>query len=182
MGAPAAASFAFLTRRRVLALGAGAVGVLLVGGLGLDRLRGMAPAVAGLRVLDVHEYRTLDLVATAILPSGGPFALGAENADLARAFDGYLADEPPENVEKLRRAILLLEYGPVLFEHRLVTFSNLSPEERLAHYRSWAESEVPVRRQVAVAFRKFMTLVFYDRPEVWPFIHYPGPSLARQKR
>lgn len=182
MSAPDTGSFAFLTRRRLLGLGAAGVAVIAFGGVGLAFLRGSAPAVAGLRLLDAHEYRTLDLLAQTLLPSDGPFPVGAAGMDLARSFDGFLADEPPENVRKLRTALLLLEYGPVLFEKKLVTFSNLSPAERSRHYQAWAESDVLLRRQVALAFRKFFSLVFYDHESVWPHIGYPGPSLQRQAK
>ena len=179
MTAPDTGSFAFLTRRRVLTLGAASIAVVAFGGVGLSLLRGSAPPVSGLRVLDGHEYRTLDLLAKTLLPNEGGFPVGAEGMDLARSFDGFLADEPPENVKKLRMALRLFEYGPVLFEKKLVTFSNLSPDERLRHYQSWAESDMLLRRQVALAFRKFFFLVFYDHESVWPHIGYPGPSLLR---
>jgi len=174
----AAESFRFLTRRRLLALGVVGASVLVVGG-GVGSLLSGAPPVAGLKVLSAREYRTLDALAKTLLPSGGPFEIGAEAFDLARAFDGYLAGEPAANVEKLQRALLLFELGPLVFEHRFTSFSRLSPAEQLRHYEAWATSERLLRRQVATAFRKFMALVFYDSPEVWPHIGYPGPSLAR---
>lgn len=170
--------FRFLTRRRMLGLGIAGASVLILGG-GVSSLLSGAPPVSGLSVLDAREYRTLAALATTLFPTGGAFDLGADRFDLPRAFDGYLAGEPPENVERLRRALLLFELGPLLFERRWTSFSRLSDPERLRHYEAWAESETLVRRQVATAFRKFMALVFYDNPEVWPHIHYPGPSLAR---
>lgn len=173
-----AESFRFLTRRRVLALGVVGASLLVVGG-GVGSLLAGAPDVAGLKVLNAREYRTLDALAKTLLPSGGAFEIGAERFDLPRAFDGFLAGEPAANVVKLRRALLLFELGPLLFERRWTTFSRLSAEERLRHYEAWSTSETLVRRQVAIAFRKFMALVFYDSPEVWPSIGYPGPSLAR---
>lgn len=171
-------SFGFLSRRRLLkgALGGGAL--VLMGGGSLVWLRGTAPRVSGLAALSDHEYRTLAAVADAHLPVVGPFAVGAAQADLARAFDAYLADEPAENVGDLRRALVLVEYGPLMFDATARTFSNLDAETRLAHWQSWFESDLLIRRQVAVAFRKFFCLVFYDRPDVWPHIGYPGPSLA----
>ena len=177
--AAGAQGFGFLTRRRLLTLGVAGASVLVLGGGGVASLLAGAPDVANLSVLNAREYRTLDALAKTLLPSGGAFELGAERFDLARAFDGYLAGEPPENVEKLRRALLLFELGPLLFERRWTTFSRLSAAERIVHYEAWATSDTLVRRQVAVAFRKFMALVFYDNPEVWPHIGYPGPSLAR---
>ena len=149
-----------------------------MGGGSLYWLRGTAPSVRGLKVLSDPEYQTLAAVADAHLPVAGPFAQGAGHAELARAFDGYLADEPPENVAELKRALVLVEYGPVLFDATPHTFSNLDAAARLTHWQSWFESDLLIRRQVAVAFRKFLCLVFYDRPEVWPHIGYPGPSLG----
>jgi len=169
--------FAFLSRRRLLkgALGGGAL--LLMGGGSLYWLRGSAPPVRGLRVLSDHEFRTLTAVADTHLPAGGAIAAGAKDAELARAFDSYLADEPEENVADLKRALLVVEYGPVVFDAMTTTFSNLDSAARLYHWQSSFESDLLIRRQVAVAFRKFLCLVFYDRPDVWPAIGYPGPSL-----
>jgi hypothetical protein len=169
-------AFSFLRRRTFLKLGIlGIAGVGAAGG-GLAALRGDAPAVAGLGVLDAHRYRTLLAIAAAQIPAGGVFAPGA-GEPVARLFDGFLQGEPAENVADLRTALLLVEYGPVIFERRLTTFSNLPVDEQLRHWRSWAESELLVRRQVALAFRKFIHLVVFDDPTVWPHIGYPGPSL-----
>lgn len=172
-----ASPFAVLSRRRVLKLAAAGAGVLLVGAGSIAALRGSAPAVSGLRVLDAHAYRTLTALAHVHIPKGGPFEVGAEDlgVDLALAFDAYLADLPPADISDLKTALVLLELGPVLFEGKLTTFPNLSPEERAAHFRSWSESRTTLRRQIAFAFRKFLAFVFYDQPRVWPHIGYGGP-------
>jgi hypothetical protein len=169
--------FAILSRRRLLKLGLGAGGVLAAGAGGLVALRGAAPAVGGLRALTEQEYRTFSKLAEVVLPEGEVFATGAAQLDLARAFDRFLDGEPEWNVRDLKRALLLLEYGPLLFERRLATFSNLPPAERLAHFESWMVSPDGVRRVVAAAFRRFLFLVFYDAPEVWPHIGYDGPLI-----
>lgn len=169
--------FAVLSRRRLLKVGLGAGGLVAASGLGLWGLRGAAPAVEGLRVLTAHEYRTLAKLAEAVLPDGEVFAEGASIVDLARAFDGFLADEPQWNIDDLKRALFLLELGPVVFERRLATFSNLSADERRAHFERWASASSDTRRQVAVAFRRFLFLVFYDQPAVWPRLGYDGPLI-----
>ncbi len=92
-----------------------------------------------------------------------------------------LADEPDWTCKDLGRALFLLEFGPVMFEGQLRTFSQLTPEERLAHFERWAEGGL-LRRQVATAFRKFMSLVFYDTPAVWPHIGYDGPLVGAVTR
>jgi len=164
--------FSVLTRRRFLkALGAG--GLLVAGSAGwLAALRGCAPSVARLACLSNQEYRTLAALAVALFPEGGAFAAGAASRDLARTFDAYLADEDDDRQSDLKRALLLLEYGPLIYDRRAVTFSNLPAEERLAHFESWATSGELLRRQIALAFRKFLSLVFYDDETVWAQVGY----------
>jgi len=171
--------FGFLSRRRLLKYGLLGGSVLLMGGAGgLLSLRGFAPEVRGLRILSAHEYRTLTALARTHLPAGGAFPTGAKDFDIARQFDDFLADEPEDNIRDLKRALMLLEFGPVLFERKAKTFSNLSPKEQLRHWESWMLSPMLLRRQVSTAFRKFISLVFYDLEKVWPHIGYPGPALG----
>jgi len=165
--------FSVLSRRRALKIALGLMGGAVAGtGGGLLALRGLAPDPKGLRCLSAHEYRTLTALAVSLFPEGGAFAAGAASADLARTFDGFLEGEPADRRADLSRALLLLEYGPVVFERRLHTFSHLSADERLAHFERWTTSDSLLRRQVALAFRKFLSIVFYDRPELWPDIGY----------
>ena len=173
-------AFRTLTRRRFFrwslrGLG-GLVGLAGAASGGLLALRGCAPDVPGLRVLSAHQYRTLAHLARTIIPAGGPFPEGADDFDLARAFDGFLESEPEENVDALGDALTLFELGPVLFDGRLKTFSNLPPDDQLTHVEGWMTSERLLRRQVATAFRRFVCLVFYDQPAIWPHIGYGGPS------
>lgn len=176
MSSSAQSGFSLFTRRRLLKFSLTAGGALLLGGGGLLALRGRAPAVAGLSCLSPHEYRTLSSLAEAILPRGGAFELGAADFDLARLFDGFLSTEPPWNVDDLKAALALLEFGPVVFDRRLTTFSNLSAPERLAHFEAWSSGDSELRRQAATAFRHFLFMVFYDQPKVWKHIGYDGPE------
>ena len=168
-----------ISRRRFLGALAAAGATLFGAGVGLRLLRGFAPDVRGLRFLDDSEHRTMARLAEAILPRGGPFEEGAEDVDLARRFDDFLADEPPWIQSDVRNALLLLEYGPVIFERRRHTFSNLPADERLAHFQRWRESDRLEQRQASMALTKFMSMVFYDDPRVWASIRYPGPSAKR---
>ena len=173
--------FSFLSRRRFLKLGLATGGLVLgVGGGGLLALRGRAPDVEGLRVLDDHAYRTLQSLVEILFPITEEIPLDPLAMDLPRAFDAYLADEPQQNIDDLQKALVFIEFGPLVFDKKLSTFSNLEPEARSQHWKEWGGSDDVVRRQVSVAMRKFFHLAFFDRPEVWPYIGYPGPSFERK--
>lgn len=167
--------FGVLSRRRLLKVALGAGGLVAGGVGGVFALRGSAPPVEGLTVLSAHEYRTMASLAAAMFPPGEALPAGVESVDLARAFDGYLTDEPEWARSEAKQALTLLELGPVLFERRFTTFSNLNPAERVAHFERWALSDSGLRRQVATGFRKFLCLLFYDQPVAWPLIGYDGP-------
>lgn len=170
-----------VTRRRLLTGLAVAGGGLAAGAVGLLSLRGTAPAVEGLRCLDAHGYRTFSHLALSALPSLRPGGALAGALDLGRAFDGFLADEPPDAQREGRFALTLLELGPVVFDRRLVTFSHLSHDEAAAHFSAWGTSSVAVRREVASGLRRFMALLFYDTPAVWPSIGYDGPLIPPEE-
>lgn len=172
--------FAFLSRRRFLKAGLVAGGAVLgLGGGGLLALRGRAPAVEGLVVLDAHEYRTLQSLVEVMLPVTDAVPVDPFPMDLPRAFDSFLADEPEHNVRDLQKALVLIELGPLVFDKKVTTFSRLPTEERAAHWESWAVSDSLLRRQVSIAMRKFFNLVYFDHEEVWPYLGYGGPSLRR---
>lgn len=174
---PGSGPFAFLGRRRFLKYGL-LGGGLVLGGVsgGLLALRGAAPDVAGLEVLSAHQYNTLRLIAEATYGDAS-FPMDLEAWDLPRAFDEFLVGEPEQNVDDLSMALTLIEFGPLLYDHRAMVFWRLSAAERLEHWRAWAVSDDLLRRQVSRAFQKFLNLVVYDRPEVWPHLGYDGTLL-----
>ena len=171
-----------LSRRRFLILSSGAVALATGAVAGLAWMRGSAPEVAGLRVLSAQHYRTMAAVARTHLPRGGVIPQGADDFDLARMFDGYLADQPEADQRDAGMALDLLEFGPVLFEGRAVTFCNLTPDEQLAHWSAWGVATQQTRREIFWSFSRFLGLTFYDHEAVWPHIAYAGPSFARLGR
>jgi len=174
--------FSFLSRRRFLKVSLVAGGAILgAGGGGLLALRGRAPKVEGLRILDVHEYRTLQSLVEVMLPNTDAIPVDAAQMDLPRAFDAFLADEPEHNVKDLQKALVLIEFGPLAFDKKLTTFSRLGVDERARHWSEWAVSDNLLRRQVSIAMRKFFNLVYFDHDEVWPHVGYPGPSMKRAR-
>lgn len=165
------------TRRTFLQAGIATAGGVALAGGGLAALRGRADPVEGLRVLSPHHFRTLALLAAALFPRVDPFGGGATGELLARRFDAFLADEPPWNQGDLRDALTLLEYGPVFFDGHVRTFSHLGEPARLACFQSWRASPHATLRQASTALHRFLTVVYYDDPAVWPAIGYEGPQV-----
>ncbi len=115
-----------------------------------------------------------------MLPKTDAIPVDPGSMDLPRAFDEFLSNEPEQNVKDLQKALVLVEFGPLVFDKRVTTFSRLPEDERSAHWASWGSSDNLLRRQVSIAMRKFFNLVYFDHEAVWPYIGYPGPSLKRQ--
>jgi hypothetical protein len=172
----------YLSRRAFVRLGLGAGVLGASAGLGLWWLRGTAPEVQGLGVLSAAQYRTLAALSQVHLPPCPSIAISGVDLDLARLFDTYLFDQPPADQSEAQLALQLVEYGPLLFDHRLVTFSNLSADQQLAHWTGWSRSSNATRREIYWSFARFFGLAFYDQERVWPAIGYPGPSLARLQK
>ena len=168
-----------LSRRRFLVLSSGAAALAVGAVAGLAWMRGAAPDVAGLRVLSAQHYRTMAAVARTHIPQGGAFPQGAADFDLARMFDGYLADQPAADQRDAGVALDLLEFGPLLFDHHAATFSNLAPDQQLAHWSAWGTATAQTRREIFWSFSRFLGLTFYDQQAVWAHIGYAGPSFAR---
>jgi hypothetical protein len=171
-----------VTRRRFLVLGGAAAALATSTVASLGWLRGAVPDVAGLKVLSAQQYHTLATVARTHIPRGGAFPEGAEDFDLARLFDGYLADQPAADQRDAGLALHLIEFGPVLFDGHAATFSHLTPDEQLVHWSAWGTATQQTRREIFWSFSRFLGLTFYDQEAIWPHIDYAGPSFARLAR
>lgn len=168
-----------LTRRRFLGFTAGALAA--AGGVGSIALfRGCAPTPDGLRILDGHQFQTARAMAEAMFPA----AAAEEDAPgeaLARALDGWLADEPDWVQSQIGRALLLFEFGPAIFDRGLRPFHVMTTDERRSFLGRCARGEDVLRRKAIVALRRFFALVHYDHPARWPEIGYDGPRSMRRQ-
>lgn len=165
-----------IDRRRFVRMLGGAAGLVGLFGVGLLGVEGTRAGLAGRSLLSPRLRRTFLALAGTHFPPTDDGRPGGAESGLLEAFEAYLSGAHPDDVGDLRRALLLLEFGPLLFDGRLRTFSGSSPGQRLDHWRGWIESPVLLRRQVATAFRKFLATVYFDQPDVWPQIGYPGPA------
>ncbi|MBI4816375.1 MAG: hypothetical protein HY791_08955 [Deltaproteobacteria bacterium] len=98
--------------------------------------------------------------------------------ELADKFDAFIATEPIARATEAKQALLLLELGPLVLERALTTFAGLDPDARERHFtEKWMTHESELRRQVSIGLLRFFQLVYFDDPDSWVEIGYPGPSL-----
>jgi len=121
----------------------------------------------------------LRAVLDALVPPGGPFAIGAADTDLDAALARYCARLHPLGPAGLRLLLRAIEYGAAVFE-RTRPFSRLDPAARARALAAWEASRLGPRRQLLASLKLLALMHFYERPEVWPAIGYDDAHL-RQK-
>jgi len=119
---------------------------------------------------------TLRALASAFIPRGGPFPLGAGDVDAAGRLAGYLSRFPG----RVRRALLLLitawEYLPLLSRYRR-PFSRLTPSERESFFRESEASRLPPRRLAALWLKTLCLMAFTSDPRVSEAVGFTGSCL-----
>jgi choline dehydrogenase-like flavoprotein len=119
---------------------------------------------------------TLRALASAVIPRGGPFPLGAVDVDAASRLAGYLSRFPG----RVRRALLLLltawEYLPLLSRYRR-PFSRLTPSERESFLRESEASRLPPRRLAALWLKTLCLMAFTSDPRVSEAVGFTGSCL-----
>src|SRR5438046_7694939 len=123
-----------------------------------------------------RDAALLRAVLDALVPRGGPFAIGAADTDLDAALARYFARLPPPGPAGLRLLLRAIEYGAVVFE-RTRPFSRLDPAGRERALAAWETSRLGPRRQLLASLKLLALMHFYERPEVWPAVGSPRAHL-----
>lgn len=135
------------------------------------------PEVSRLRLFTAKEFAILRAIAdTCIVPDAGMPT--PEDVDVAGFLDAYLAAEPAALQTQLKRALLLLEYGGLVWGSPRRRFTRMDAPERAEYLTDWLESDSPVRRQVAQTFRRACLNTYYTDERTWAAIDYEGPFVS----
>ena len=68
--------------------------------------------------------------------------------------------------------LLLLEFGPIIFQRRFTRFSKLPLDERAKHVEMWVESNMAARRDLIKGVKALVLVAFYSHPQVMDHIGY----------
>ena len=155
------------------------VGWLVVGvALGFVLLVGLRRVLAGYprppgtpRVLTRAEWATLDAVADALFPAGGPVPPSGSEAGVAAYVDRLVEASHPRQRSLMRALFLLVEHGTLLFPapgglSGLRRFSALDAGQRVVVLEAWRCSGWFVRRLVFTSLRAICTMAYFSDPAV----------------
>lgn len=92
---------------------------------------------------------------------------------------GYLRGLGPGAPGALVLALLVIEYGTVLWHGTLRPFTRLAPDERERYLRGFETSRFYLREQVLFPIRFLATTLFYSRPEEEAVIGYEPSRIDR---
>jgi hypothetical protein len=114
-----------------------------------------------------------------VVETGLPEAPQVRDTRAVATVDQVCRDLDPAVSSLLPLALLLIEWGPFLFDLRFARFTKLGADEQDASLRSWATSRFELRRTAFLGLRNLCFLGWYSQPEVWKLIGYLGPLLPR---
>ena len=126
--------------------------------------------------LTSKQLATLRALASAIIPRGGAFALGADDVDTAERLADYLSRFPAPARRVLLFLVTAWEYLPMLSRYGR-PFSRLTPFEREAFLRDAEESRLPPRRLAAFWLKTLCLMAFTSDPQVSQALGYTGACL-----
>jgi choline dehydrogenase-like flavoprotein len=134
------------------------------------------PTPAPALEIGARRIATLRALASAVVPHGGTFPLGADDVDTAGRLAGYVSSLPAAQ----RRALLLLvtawEYLPLFSRYRH-PFSRLTPSEREAFLRRSEGSRLLPRRLAAFWLKTLCLMSFTSDQKVSQALGYTGSCL-----
>jgi len=164
-----------INRRKFLELSlAGSSALALASLLPAGCARYPAPPT-DLKVLSAKEYQVLRTIADRMIPRGGAFPAGAEDANVAKLLDSFFAGDVESNKKQLKMALALFEHGPLFFNFKFSRFTGLPPQEQDEYMEGWAKSRLGFRRTIYMVLKKGIFMTFYSQPVSWSAIGYDGP-------
>jgi hypothetical protein len=168
-----------VSRRSVIKRGLLSGALLAAGGAGFLAFRSGTPVTLpadGLLVFTPAQFAVLDAVARRVVRPrpGWP---GVDRVGVARAADRIAAHVEPSAQKELQQLLGLFDNGLAgfLFGGRTRPFTRLEGPEQDAVLAEWRDSRIAVRRTGYAALRTLVIAGYYQSPEVWTAMGYPGP-------
>lgn len=162
-----------LSRRRWLGLGLGLATVAAGGWWWRAPTPPQTGRLPTLQSFNATETRTLDALATAVLPGEAPFP-PHQQAEVLTRLDEEVYFVSPDVQADIHAAVQALEYLPLAMGW-FSRFSQMDRSRQTRFIAAASASQIELVRAVASSLRLMVQLVYYGHPAVWPAIGYDGP-------
>jgi hypothetical protein len=130
---------------------------------------------------DAREREILTLVIERMVAAGPRDTPDVAGSEAVAAIDRICGALDPEITRPLPLLLRLVEWGPLVFDLRLSSFSAMTPAERDSSLRGWMTSRLSVRRLGFSALKNLAMLGWYSQPGSWKAIGYAGPLLRETR-
>ena len=131
--------------------------------------------------LSVLQRRTLEALASTMLPAGGALPPGADDIGLAGQLEAYIGRCDPAAAQTMRLMLTAIGLSSIASRH-LRPFHRLSPEGRLAYLHECEQSSIRQKRETLVALKALLMMFFCGDPQVAPLLGYDGRSYKPVER
>ena len=152
----------------------------------LASLRSLPAAAYPLAATPAHffgpsETEILTQVVERMVDTGEPGAPAVRQTRTIATIDTLCGSIDPGATAPLPTLLRLVEWGPLLFEHRFARFTQLDASAQDVALDGWMRSNLALRRMGFYALRNLALLGYWSQDETWPLIDYQGPLLRRPR-
>jgi hypothetical protein len=128
-----------------------------------------------------RETEILTHVVERMVDTGEPGAPPVRETRSIATIDALCVSLDPGATAPLPTLLRLVEWGPLLFEHRFARFTQLDASAQDAALAGWMRSSLTLRRMGFYALRNLALLGYWSQDETWPLLGYAGPLLRRPR-
>ena len=139
-----------------------------------------AAAIAA-RFFGPREREILTQIVERMVDTGEPGAPAVRETRAIATIDTLCASLDPGATAPLPTLLRLVEWGPLLFEHRFARFTQLDANAQDVALDGWMRSSFTLRRKGFYALRNLALLGYWSQDETWPLVGYAGPLLRRPR-
>lgn len=126
-------------------------------------------------VLSNKEKQILATIAETIFPQGGKIPFSAIEVGAHRRIETLCKNLPEEAQRGLKIILHLINLSPLFTHFR--TFLGMDEKSRQEFFEKWENSRLLAKRNIAMAIKGLVCLVYYNSPEVQEIIEYTPKCL-----